>query len=122
MEDSQKHSFVTKSDRIRDYLRKNPLSRPKDIAEGLKEHEISYQLISKIAGEVRAAATPEKKAIQMTNLPNNSINVSLIDRGIGFVDACGGIDKAQEVLYLIKTIWNAKHIGEDKQEQEDSTD
>lgn len=96
---------ITKTQRIRDFLQDHPDAKAKEVASGLSEHSISLQLIGKVISTFKAERINAEKTKSISSVySSDKINVELIDLGVNFVEACGSVQKAQEILAVISRI------------------
>lgn len=111
MTDAEVDATMSKSDRIRDYLRQNPGAKPKEITEALSQYTISYQLIVKVSNEWRQKQKTARHQSPVSSITGGtSLDVSVMDQGIRFAEACGGLEKAREILDVIERIWESKTL------------
>ncbi|MCA9084471.1 MAG: hypothetical protein KDA81_10470 [Planctomycetaceae bacterium] len=100
---------ISKSDRIRNYLKTHPNAKPKEIAEALESYEISYPLIAKLCQAERQSRTVTRRKPRATSVTAaGSVDVQMMESGIQFVEAAGGLENAREVLSVIERIWSAR--------------
>ncbi|HQX51267.1 MAG TPA: hypothetical protein PLR25_15230 [Planctomycetaceae bacterium] len=46
-----------------------------------------------------------------SSIDGGAVDVNVMDHGIRFAEACGGIDKAREILSVIERIWQSHRLG-----------
>ena len=102
-------NYGTKSQLIRDYVSRNPTATTKEITDALSEYGVSYHLTAKVAAAVRTKNnTQESKSISASNALRDITDIQLLEHGIKFLEMCGSIDKAMEIIAVISRIWSSK--------------
>lgn len=120
-------SSLSKSERIRRHMEKNPAARTRDIVNALGVHGVTIadvgnvksQLKRKAEAEAEKAAT-SKQAMAAANASakkatpvlattpeisiDHSIKLDVLEAGIEFVRKAGGINEAQYTLTMIRRI------------------
>ncbi len=106
----------SKSKRVQDYLRANPQSRNRDVVEALKEFGVTAADVSNAKAQLKKKYTRRRSraaavvAASVTNgaaptdEANASISITEIEAAIDYVQAVGGITRAQQLLAIIQTI------------------
>lgn len=103
----------SKSKRIQEYLRSNPQARNRDVVEALKEFGVTAADVSNAKSQMkkkytrrrsRAAAVVAASVTGVVDEENSSISISEIEAAIDYVQAVGGITRAQQLLAIIQQI------------------
>ena len=105
----------SKSKRIQEYLRANPQSRNRDVVEALKEFGVTAADVSNAKAQLKKKYTRRRSraaAVVVASVggsegnseSNNSIAISEIEAAIDYVQAVGGIGRAQQLLAIIQQI------------------
>lgn len=129
-EDAEKaDSSISKSERIRRYLRDNPEARNVDIADALGKYGVTAADVASTktqmrkreekaankhggsAGGYSSVAAPSKNGNGHTdplsldkNFPDVQIGLDAIEEGMDFIRKAGGMNEAQHILNLIRRI------------------
>ncbi|RMF37734.1 MAG: hypothetical protein D6753_17080 [Planctomycetota bacterium] len=110
----------SKSQLIREYLEKHPDSKTKEIHEAFKSQGVSYQLVAKVASDWRKEQGLTKKKRRRPGRPrktagtaakatttsksSQAVDLGSLDEGVRFVEQCGGVNQAKQVLEVISRI------------------
>lgn len=109
---------ISKSERIRLYMKQHPGVRNKDVVSALSHHgvkaadvaNVKSQLKRKAAKKVRtksppapSSSTPAKSSEPAAPV-DASIGLGILEAGVAFVETAGGVAEAQHVLNVIKRI------------------
>lgn len=86
--------MTTKTQRIRDYVAKHPEKTAKEVAEALKEYEISAQYVYSTLYKSRMA----------NQGGSNANTIERLKAAKDFADLCGGMDNAIEILGALKEL------------------
>lgn len=86
--------MTSKSQRIRDYVTQYPEKSAKEVADALKEHDISSQYVYSILYKTRMASQKG----------TNEDTIERLKAAKEFADLCGGMDNAIEILGTLKDI------------------
>jgi hypothetical protein len=111
---SAKREVLSKSERIRQYLDRNPEARNKDVVDALKEFKVTPADVSNAKAQLKKKGAKQKssgKVEAKTTVPKKpevvldaTINLDILDAGIEFINKAGGINEAQYALNVIKRI------------------
>ena len=96
----------SKAKRVQEYLRTHPQARNRDAVEALAEFGVTPADVSNAKTQLRKkfsrrSASTAELAIED---PNSSISLAELDETIGFVQAVGGIARAQQLLAIVQQI------------------
>ncbi len=106
----------SKSQRIQEYLRANPQARNRDCVEALKEHGVTAADVSNAKAQLKKKYTRRRSraaavvAATVSNGENpagesaSSISIAEIEAAIDYVQLVGGINRAEQLLAIIKQI------------------
>ncbi len=106
---------ISKSKRIQEYLRAHPEARNRDVVSALNEFGVTSADVSNAkaqlkrktirrrsrAAVVTAVVTPDGTAVQAEE---TRISLSEIEATIDFVQAVGGLARAQQLLSIVQQI------------------
>ncbi len=113
----------SKSALVREYLEQNPNAQTKEICQAFEGQDVSYQLIAKVAsdwrkthGVTKKRRGRAKKAVAAKRSPASTkgakaVDLTSIDEGVRFVEQCGGVNQAREVLEVISRISSIESKG-----------
>ena len=106
----------SKSKRVQEFLRANPQTRNRDVVEALAEFGVTAADVSNAKAQLkkkytrrrsRAAAVVAASVTAGDVVPeevNSSISIAEIEATIDYVQAVGGIARAQQLLAIIQQI------------------
>lgn len=105
----------SKSKRIQDYIRANPQSRNRDVVEALKEFGVTAADVSNAKAQMKKQYTrrrsrnavvvpPSLPGVNSDDASSSSISIAEIEETIDYVQAVGGIGRAQQLLAIIQQI------------------
>ncbi len=107
----------SKSQRVQDYLRANPQTRNRDVVKALEEYGVTAADVSNAKAQLKkkhtrrrsraaavVAATAATGGVVATDESGNSISMVEIEATIDYVQAVGGIARAQQLLAIIQQI------------------
>src|SRR6476646_9225111 len=95
-------SGVNKSHLIREYVKKNPTHKPKQIEEGLKQHKVSYGLIASVLQKFKTRRADRRGRIAAVASKGEFDWEARADAAAQFIEVSGGIDSALEWLAGVK--------------------
>ncbi len=95
-------SGVNKSQLIRDYVKKHPTHKPKQIEEGLKQHKVSYGLIANVLQKYKTRRADRRGRIAAASSNGQCDWEIRADAAAQFIEVSGGIDSALEWLSGVK--------------------
>lgn len=111
------HEHPSKSQRVQDYLRTNPQTRNRDVVKALEEYGVTAADVSNAKAQLKkkhtrrrsraaavVAATAATGGLVATDESGNSISMVEIEATIDYVQAVGGIARAQQLLAIIHQI------------------
>ena len=106
----------SKSKRVQDYLRSNPQARNRDVVEALIEFGVTAADVSNAKAQLKKKFTRRRSraaAVVAASVTtgeviaeeaNSSISIAEIEATIDYVQAVGGIARAQQLLAIIQQI------------------
>lgn len=86
--------MTTKTQRIRDYVAENPSKTAKEVAEALKEYDITTQYVYSTLYKARVANQSQ----------SNTETIERLKAAKDFTNLCGGMDNAIEILGTLKEL------------------
>jgi hypothetical protein len=98
----KKSGGVNKSQLIRDYVRKNPTHKPKQIEEGLKANKVSYGLIASVLQKHKARRADRRGRTAAAARNGQFDWETRADAAAQFIELSGGVDNALEWLAGVK--------------------
>ncbi len=114
-------SGMNKSQRVREYLKKNPEARNKDVADALSDFGVTPADVGNAKSQLKKKASKKRtpsapKSNQGAAKPmvaasatkeaslDAKIGLDVLDAGIEFVNKAGGLNEAQYALNVIRRI------------------
>jgi len=110
---------ISKVQRVRDYFKKNPAARNRDVVAALTEFGVSSADVANAKSALKKKKTKRgstksaSQSKQAQSKPRSAksrvsidarIEVDLLDLGVEFVKKAGGMNEAQHILNLISRI------------------
>ena len=97
-----KKQEVNKTEKIRDYLKKNPKATPTEVAAALKKQKVvvKAQYVSTVKSKMGAKKKSKvaKKTTSKKNVSSDKISLGGLVKAKKLADELGGVDKAKEML------------------------
>lgn len=106
----------SKSKRVQEYLRANPQARNRDVVIALEEHGVTAADVSNAKAQLKKKYTRRRSRAAavvaatvstgeaLSDEANASISMVEIEAAIDYVQAVGGISRAQQLLAIIQQI------------------
>lgn len=106
----------SKSQRVQEYLRANPQARNRDCVEALREFGVTAADVSNAKAHLKKKYSRRRsRAVAVVtagtsggegeaNDPTNSISIAEIEATIDYVQAVGGMARAQQLIAIIQQI------------------
>ena len=116
---SEPKKKISKSERIRQYMRQYPEARNKDISAALAQHGVTAADVGNVKTQLKQKAAKERQAASTTATRETStaaigtgpqtgsdatIGMDVLEAGVEFIRKAGGINEAQYTLTLIRRI------------------
>ena len=116
---SEPKKKISKSERIRQYMRQHPEARNKDISAALAQHGVTPADVGNVKTQLKQKAAKERQAVSPTPRTETStaaigtapqtdsdatIGMDVLEAGVEFIRKAGGINEAQYTLTLIRRI------------------
>lgn len=106
---------LSKSKRIQEYLAAHPQTRNRDVVETLQEYGVTAADVSNAKAQLKRKQTRRRSRAaavvaatvspgQPSGEASGSISISEIDATIDYVQAVGGITRAQQLLAIVQQI------------------
>jgi hypothetical protein len=104
---------VSKSKRIQEYLQANPEARNRDVVSALSEFGVTAADVSNAKAKLKRKSTRRRsRAVVTATSPDGSlvppeetrISLAEIEATIDFVQAVGGLTRAQQLLAIVHQI------------------
>ena len=102
MPNKKSNSGVNKSQLIREYVKKNPTHKPKQIEEGLKASKVSYGLIASVLQKYKTRRADRRGRTSAATRNGEFDWETRADAAAQFIELSGGIDSALEWLAGVK--------------------
>jgi hypothetical protein len=106
----------SKSKRVQEFLRANPQARNRDVVSALEEHGVTAADVSNAKAQLKKKYTRRRSRAAavvaatvstgetVSDEPSASISMAEIEAAIDYVQAVGGISRAQQLLAIIQQI------------------